>query len=281
MPLTYQISTALSLSALVFTTPVLADSWNGYIEGGLKQSHRSNTDTDIAEPGFHGGWVAGYAQTQTGNLRFAIDGRYEIIGDNGIDDTSDTGPVHAGGFALHLGREFGRTYVGALAGISLFDGYDSERAMSGEFLGIEAEHQLNGRTSLFGQFGYASLIGDETDNEFEGTFARIGVSRQFGDKVNAIFSLDHGYSSDCFVDCGDQPGEYFGVSVEGQYALRDNLLLTGGLRHLRIEDYDDEDTGEDLSVFVGLRLNFGGGSQSNLTTPVALSQAAGWMEPLD
>ncbi len=281
MQLTHKLSLTLSLSVFALASPAFAEGWNGYVEGGLTYSDRSNTDTDIEEPNFHGGWIGGYAQTQMGDLRFAIDGRYEVIGDNGIDDTYETGPVHAGGFALHLGREAGPTYLGVLAGISLFDGYDQDGAVSGEFLGIEAEHQLNARTSVFGQIGYASLIGYEGDNEFEGTFGRIGIFRQFGEKLNATFSLDHGYSSDCFVDCGDQPGEYFGVSVEGQYALRDNLMLTGELCHLRVEDYDDPDTGKDLSVFVGLRLNFGGGSQSNLKMPVALSQAGGWMEPLD
>ena len=278
------IATFASLSILTLAVPTFATAqgWETAIEGGLWATSRSSTDTTISDDPFYGAYIGGYARRDINQLRFTIDGRIEMMSDKGINDTYDTGPVHTGVLGLHLGREFGPTYVGAYAAFGKFDGYDESYPMDGYTIGIEAEHRINSRSSVFGQLGYLEAIGDPGDNEFKGPSARIGYRNQFSDRLGAMFTLDWGYSSDCFVDCGDQPGEYFGAGIEMDYALNDRLDLVGSIQHLRIEDYDDPDTGTDTSVYVGVRWNFGNpGRKNTLSTPITGFKAAGWMEPLD
>ncbi|WP_372841842.1 hypothetical protein [Phaeovulum sp.] len=280
--MTGKLFLAMMTSALI-ATGAQAQEWQSSAGGGLFVSQRSSTDTDIDGNPFVGTYLTGEIARDFGALRLSIDGRLEFMSDGGEDDVYVTGPLHAGVLGLHLGRDFGKFYGGAFLGAGLFDGYDSDSPMSGTIGGLEFAVAVNEMISVTGQLGYLNAIGDPTDNEFEGMIARVGVDAQVSDRTLLSFSAENGFSKDCFVDCGDQPGEYFGLTVGAEYALNDRVTLVGSLTSLRIEDYDDPDTGTDTSVFVGARIAFGAAAPSGprLHTPIMPLRAAGWMEPLD
>ncbi|MBN2905828.1 MAG: hypothetical protein JXJ18_03860 [Rhodobacteraceae bacterium] len=272
-----------SLAAgLAVATSAPAQTWSGSVEGGLYATDRTSTDTDIEGSPFAGAYIGGMAENHFGAYRFSIDGRVEYMSDQGKDDPYVTGPVHSGVLGLHFGREFGASYVGAYVATGIFDGYNSNSPMSGSMYGLEASHTITGDVNVFGQAGYMRAIGDANDNEYKGFVARLGMSAPLTDRLNAMVSLDGGRSDDCFVDCGNQPGRYIGLTIEADYALNDKYAVVGSISHMSVYDEDDDDTGTDTSLFLGVRMNFGAtGSSKALTTPISGFRAAGWMEPLD
>ncbi len=183
---------------------------------------------------------------------------------------------------MHFGKETGSLYVGAFAAAGWFDGYDSDEPMVGHLYGVEAGKTLSNNVFVYAQIGKGEAIGDPGDNEFIGLVGRIGGSYQINDKLRLGGSFETGRSNECFVDCGDQPGQYFGLTVDAQYAIVGQTSLVATLSGLRVEDYDDPDTGTDVSLFLGVRQSFGGSDPlSAMNTPMQMFRAAGYMETLD
>ncbi len=275
--------TATMLTALA-ALPATAQDWTTSLEAGLFSTARSSTQDGnniVADP-FAGSYIAGYASREFGALKFSVDARFEQIDDQGIDYVFESGPVHSGVLGLHLGKDMGPVFFGGFLGLGVFDGYDSEDPMTGYVGGIELAKEIGPNTTVYGQLGYGRVIGDPGDNEFVGYVLRVGLDTQVSDRLGLGLSYDNGRSNDCFVDC-DGPGAYFGLTAEFDYAISDRGSIVGSVSALRIEDYEDPDTGTDTSVFLGMRFALGGSADNRgrLTTPINLFRASGWQHSLD
>lgn len=278
-----KVSLFLSVSLCILGGSASAQDWAADLDFGALVSDRQSTDTDIVGSPFIGGYVGGYASGNIGMFSVAIDGRYELTGDEGLNDVYLTGPLHSGVLGLHFGANFGPVYAGVFAAKGFVDGYDSEKPMNGTVQGIELAYAVSPTINVMAQLGAAKAIGSDGDNEYDGYAAKIAVDAKISDTLGLSFALENGRSEDCFVDCGDQPGEYFGVSFGANYALNDKITLVGSINSLRIEDYDDPDTGKDLTLYLGARYTLGDvpTPTRRLTTPISVFKAAGWMSPLD
>ena len=279
-------SRIVALSAILAGTTLVtgasAQGWSGNIEGGLFGTDRTSTDTDIVGSPFWGLYVGGQAQTTYGLTMVSIDGRYEVMDDQGLNDAYESGPLHSGVLGLHVGREFGAYYLGMFAAAGFFDAYEKTGPETGGIVGLEASYALPSDTKLYAQLGAVEAIGDPGDNEYVGYAGRLGAMHDYSDAVSVGASVEFGKSDDCFVDCGDEPGEFTSITLEGAYAVSSNADAVGSIMYMDIYDEDDDDTGTDLSLFVGLRMNFGAtAADSALTTPMGAFRASGWMEPLD
>ena len=279
-------SRIIALSAILASTTLVgsagAQGWSGNIEGGFFGTDRTSTDTDIEGSPFSGLYLGGQAQMNYGSTMVSIDGRYEVIDDQGLNYTYESGPVHGGVLGLHVGQEFGAAFVGVFAAAGYFDAYEQDGPESGTILGLEASYALPSNTKLYAQIGAVEAIGDPNDNEYVGYAGRLGAMHDYSEAISVGASFEFGQSDDCFVDCGDQPGEFTSFTLDGAYAVSSNIDAVGSIMYMDVYDEDDDDTGTDLSVFIGLRMNLGGtASNSALTTPMGAFRAAGWMEPLD
>lgn len=90
-----------------------------------------------------------------------------------------------------------------------------------------------------------------------------------------------GERPDIFVDCGDVPGEYLTAGVTVDYRLSDTLAAYAKYEYINIYDFNDNDTGTESNIMLGVRMSFGAGNANLLATPMGAFKAAGWMEPLD
>ena len=260
---------------------VPAPSWSAGLEVSYGLTARTNTDTDIENSPFYGFSVGGYFSTKLGQMDLMIDGRFTQYNFNGEDDVYVTGPKGSGALGLHVGKDFGATYLGGFAAYGVFEGSDEQDYMGGFIVGAEVSRGLGNGTG-FAQIGYANLIGDPGDNEFIGVIGRIGYAFDLGDKFGIILDVEGGYSADCFVDCGDQPGMYAIAGVEVAYNFSDKLSAFAQYEYINIYDENDNDTGTENNIMLGVRMAFGADSNSNLlATPMGAFKAAGWMEPLD
>lgn len=271
-----------ALAATLALPQMASADWMTQFGVGVFGSDRVNTDTDIEGSPFVGGYLDAYGSTTFANgLRFAVDGRIEIINDQGRDDPYVTGPVHSGVFGVHLGRDFGPAYVGGFAAYGLFDGYDSDAPMSGWMAGIEAERAFSDTVTGYVQVAYIEAIGDPGDNEFIGYNANIGGKVALNDRLDLGLGLETAYSPECFEDCSGDWGRSFGAVINATYAVNDLVGVTAGIRHQAIVA-NTEDFGADTSVFLGVTLTPGRSKPtSSLRTPIGGFVAAGWMEPLD
>lgn len=277
-------------SAVVFAISVsAAQAWTTQLESGLSASNRTNTDTTITQNPRFGAYVAGNASKAVGDKTLTIDGRLEFGLGASPEENYETGPMHSGVLGLHYGKNIGKEYVGGFAVLGLFDGVDdagnsTKTPQFGGMAGVEVKRQLSASTSVLAQLGYASFVGDPTDSRFDGFVAHVELHRVVNDRLSLVFGADHGNSPESFVDLGDGPGEFFGLSATAEYKLNDRIILVGGVNSLRVEDYDDGDTGTDMSVYLGGRIALGGGAvpaTHRLSTPIQTFRAAGWMEALD
>ena len=277
------LHTARAAAALaILGTPLAAQTYSGSIEGGFASSDRFSTEDDIEVNPLRGGYIGGHGQVDINNFRLSINGRFEAFDDEGTDEPDETGPLHSGVLSLHAGYQFGSTYLGAFTTRGFFDGDVSENPVVGSLYGVEASVALNDVATAFVQIGQIEAIGDEDDNEFVGNTTRVGLNVAATDRVSAGFSAERGFSGDCFVDCGDEPGEFTSVTLDAAYALTDDIDLTGSVMVMDVVDFDDPDNARDTSIFLGARYNFGkSGGATALTAPMGGFRAAGWMEPLD
>lgn len=281
MMTTSKLSIALAAAISLAAPAAFAQAWEGSLETGLWATSRTSTDTEIDDDPFVGAYLGGYGSRDIGSLKFAIDGRVEFLDDKSVNDTYETGPVHAGVLGVHLGREVGSTYYGAFAGVGMFDGYESEDPMDGHILGVEVEHYLASGGSVYGQLGYAKAIGYNGDNEFKGYNLKVGYQNKITDRVSLGLSLETAYSPNCFEDCGsDQWGRYTAATIEGAYALNDRLDLVGAVSYASIHA-NDEDSAESANLYLGVRMPLGAKPKSALRTPMGAFNGAGWMQPLD
>lgn len=280
--MTRNLRNSVAILAMLLAAPVAAQDWVGNIEGGLFSTDRTSTDTAIVGSPFAGAYIAGQSQRNFGDYRLSFDGRFEMTDDEGLDDVYESGPLHSGVIGLHFGREFGAAYVGAFAAVGYFDGYDSDDPMTGSLAGLEASYTLPVGAMLYAQVGAMDAIGDPGDNEYVGYAARVGAKHQFNDRIIAGLSYEFGEAEDCFVDCGDQPGEFSLVTLDAAYAITDNMDLVARYAYLDVYDVNDDDTGTESNIYLGARWNFGPrAAQTALTTPMGGFQAASWMAPLD
>jgi len=258
-----------------------SQGWSTEVEGGIWSAARTSSDTDIEGSPFFGGYFAGYSSGTVGNFNVAIDGRFELLDDQGADDVYVTGPLHTGVLGVHVGRETGAGYFGGYAAAGWFDGYDSESPMSGYITGIEMTRNLANGGALYGQAGYAVAIGDPGDNEFMGPAAKFGIMTELGNGMGLDLSFEYAKSPDCFEDCGSgQWGRYIALNVEVTYGLNNQMDLVGDYSLQQITA-NDEDYGTSNNVYVGIRVPLGDKAKTGLRTPMGAFNAAGWMAPLD
>jgi hypothetical protein len=272
---------ALCLS--LFAAPALAQDWSISVEGGTFISSRDSTQEDIVANPLYGGYFGLAAARDFGALKVSIDGRAEFTGDQGQSDIDFTGPLHAGVLGLHLGTDVGNTYLGGFVATGFFDGYDHVRPMGGNMAGVTVAHAFSPKVDVTGQLGWAELLGDPGDNEYKGYVARIAVDAQLTDRLSGRIAVDAGRSEECFVDCSNEPGEFYGLSLALDYALNDRVTLLGGVDYLHVYDEDDNDTGTDTSLFLGARLALGAGGDTGrkITTPIQVYRVGGYMDSLD
>ncbi len=281
------MKTILLTMATLAGTVGAANAWTKSVESGLYSSTRSSTDDGIAKNPNNGLYVAGNMAGAMGSFKVALDGRVELgLGDR-PGDNHDTGPMQSGVFGLHLGQDRGENYIGGFAALGIYDGTtasDSESKIPqvGGVIGAEIVRPLTQTVTVTGQLGYAIAVSDD-DQAYRGYVAHLGFDAHVNDRLTAVIGFDTGRSNDSFVDTGGQPGAFFAVSLAGEYALNDRFTLIGSVNQLRIEDYDDPDTGKDLSVFLGARVALGDKSvpAHRLSTPMQVFRAAGWMQTLD
>ena len=264
-----------------------ANAWTKSVESGLYSSTRSNTDTDIAKNPNNGIYAAGKVAGDIGSFEMAFDGRVELgLGERSAGNYT-TGPMHSGAFSLHFGRDMGDSYVGGFAALGLYDGVAADgtytqKPQFGGIIGAEIVRPLTNAVTATGQLGYAVAETGKA-NAYRGYVAHLGFDAKVNDKLTAVIGFDSGRSNNSFVDTGGQPGEFFGVSLGGEYAFNDRLTLIGSVNQLRIKDYNDPDTGKDLSVFIGVRIALDDKSvhAHRLNNPMQVFRAAGWMQALD
>lgn len=219
-------------------------------------------------------------------------GDYSVFGDVsyfnrniGSEDFDDYAPGKAGALGIHAGRDFRGVYAGAFVGMNMFQGDDASSTngtVNGTLYGIEALYEM-GNVTTFGQLGYADMVGDGTDTAFTGTFARVGVAAEI-DRLTFIAEFEGGRSNDVFEDDGDW-GEYSSLGVTMEYDISDRVIGTFGYDMMRITA-NDEDHGTDEYISLGIRIPFGGNSESRaprnlLTTTYRPGLAAAWAENLD
>lgn len=271
-----------SLLATFAVAPLAAQDWTSSLETGLFSTSRTSTDSDIVDSPYVGAFLAGQAQRNFGSNRLSFDARFEAMDDKGIDDAYETGPLHSGIVGVHFGGNLPNAYVGVFGAVGYFDGAVSDAPMTGQLFGIEGSYDLSSGTQIYAQLGTMSAIGIPGDNEYEGYVARVGTKHDFSDRFSAGLNVEFGRSADCFVDCGDQPGEFKMATLDATYGLNDRVDIVGSVSYLDVYDEDDEDTGTETNIYLGARWNFGSHSESDaLSTPMGGFRAAGWMEPLD
>ncbi len=267
----------LPVSPVSIATPV---SWSAGLELGFGGSARTSTDTTIENSPFYGGSIGGYFSTELGQLNLTIDGHFTQYNMFGVTDAYVRGPKGSGAVGVHLGKDFGNTFIGGFAAYGVFDGYHALDYMGGGLAGVEASRRV-GPGTAFAQVGYTSLIGDPNDNELVGIISRVGYSFDIGERIGVLLEAEYGSSGDCFVDCGNQPGEYWSTGVTLDYQLSDRLSAYVQYQYLHIHDFDDPDTGVESNIMAGVSMSFGAGKDNLLSTPMGAYQAAGWMRPLD
>lgn len=203
----------------------------------------------------------------------------------------ETGPMHSGAFSSHFGREFGKTYVGGFSAVGIFDGLDANGdptlvPRSGTVIGVDVMRNLTDNVYVTGQLGYGNIVADPVDSLFRGYVASVAINANVNDKFRTTLSFDNGRSPKSFSDYDfsfDQPGAYWGAGLSAEYKAFNRLTVVGAVNSLRARDFDDDQTGTDLSLYLGGRITFGQkeANAQRLTTPIQVFRAAGWMEALD
>ena len=282
---TYKILTAASVMALFGAAASAEMPMNVYGDIGfaIGRDHVLSTDDDGEKYGVSSRSLQGYVGTDysgwRGTLDFAIMGR-----DDGGETYFDSfAPNKAAALGLHAGREIGeKAYVGIFVGKNWFQGDDAgtyNSYVNGTLYGLEAEAELVPGAAIYGQYGYADMVGDENDTAFKGHFGKVGMSMQ-RDRLLMRLEGEWGRSPNIFED-EDDWGEYTKIALGGEYELRPNLFATAQISHMEITA-NSEDDGEDNSIQLGLKMSFGKpGQVNNLRTPYTPGLAAAWAEVLD
>lgn len=203
--------------------------------------------------------------------------------DKGLD-FNDFAPGRFASLGLHLGRDFGPYYVGAFVGRNYFQGVDNEnngRSRHGDIFGIEAAYDVSETIVAYGHVGDAEMDVDGGDTAFDGMFWRLGAAVEVNDRMDASIEFEGGESDDIFEDPGDS-GDYFVVTLAGEYQLSERLIGTVSLSRMSIHA-NDEESGKDTQIMVGLRVPFGAAQRErgNLSTSYRPGLAAAWAEALD
>jgi hypothetical protein len=259
-----------------------AQSFEGDVSLSYGRAPFMSTDDDedrISEPGYK---VSGWAGATFGDWRVFADVNvfHRSIGDESF---SSYGPEGARSYGLHFGRGFGPAYVGAFLGRNQFQSDstpDGNGYKSGKIYGVEGQYDMGG-VSFFAQLGRAEMIGDLGDNEFTGTFQRIGASATV-DKLTITADLEQGGSPDVFEDCCGNWGHYRSLGVTFDYQVSERLIATVSYETMSIQA-NTEDNGYDEFFGVGVRVPLGAstGKRNNLTTSYSPGLAAAWASNLD
>jgi len=280
----------LTTAAVLFVTPTISfaddlygatSGWSGAVDGSLAISERTDTDGSHSLEGspFFGFSVGGYVTTQIpSGHTLTFDGRFTEYGFGSYDYLI---PKGSGALGVHLGTHVMRdTFVGGFAAVGVFDGHDHDY-MPGYIVGVEGTAPI-GTATGFGQLGYGHLIGEPGGNEFKGPIGRIGAGFDLSNSMSLVVDAEGGYSFDCFVDCGNEPGYYGSIGADLERQFADGFAAFVGVEFLAIHDEDDHDTGTEINAHIGISKSFGGARGQNLlATPMGAFKAAGWMHPLD
>jgi hypothetical protein len=202
--------------------------------------------------------------------------------DRGLD-FEDFAPGRIASIGLHFGRDFGPHYLGAFAGQNSFQGPTGsvDTDLDGDLFGIEAAYAVSDTIVAYGHIGHAKMVQFPGDVTFDGEFWRIGAKVAVNDRIDATLEFEGGESQDIFEDDGDS-GDYFVITMAGEYQLSERLIGTVSLSRMEIAA-NTEDFGKDTQVMVGLRVPFGAAAKErgNLSTSYRPGLAAAWAAALD
>jgi hypothetical protein len=230
-------------------------------------------------------------------LTFALDGRLSLTGNDWVAtldayamDREDGGldfeqfaPGRIASVGLHLGRDLGPHYLGVFVGQNYFEGRtgSADSSLDGNLFGIEAAYALSDTILAYGHVGQAKMVVEAGDVAFDGTFWRIGAEVAINERIDGRLEFEGGESPDIFEDGGDS-GDYFVVTLAGEYAFSERLIGTVSVSRMEITA-NSEDAGRDTQVMLGLRVPFGreGRDRGNLSTSYRPGLAAAWAAALD
>lgn len=271
----------LLVAGIASASAAQAQSWEGYLQGGLAMTDRISTTHDIFNSPYFGTFIGGYGAANVGAFRFAVDGQAEFVDTRGTSNVLLTGPLHSGVVGAHIGAQFGQAYVGAFAGGGWFDAAGSSKPKQGSIYGLEAEWYLPNGGSLYAQYGQARAIAVAGDNEFDGYDIKIGAMLPAGDRLTIDISAEDAFSANCFVECGVDEGRNVIFGLGATYRLTDRIDLVGNYAYSHITVNNKLDHATSSNVYVGVRIPLGARPTSALRTPVAAIQGAGWMQQLN
>jgi hypothetical protein len=149
---------------------------------------------------------------------------------------------------------------------------------------------------FFGQAGFGRTLAfppDQSSSDPEGfedgRFLRAGVTWFPVDSTAITFDFESAHSG-AFLDGGADEGDFWSVGLSGETRLPTELPLTATyfVRHDQFEINGGAIRATDLSVGVGIRMLFGGGTPNDawrngrqLSVPRLPARAVDWLETLD
>ena len=158
----------------------------------------------------------------------------------------------------------------------LFFGYGDTRPQDGDssdaydvwMIGFEGHHFLTEDLMVYAQLGYGfkGRDGDDDDEGFnEGLIGRVGAAYFMSERSTINFDLEMS-GVDNYID-SDDPGRFFGVTLNYQYQLSETLPLYFSCfgRYDHINSTDEGDHVDEWQVGIGIKYVFGAGSQRDAT----------------
>lgn len=251
----------LSLSAV----PAVADgTFAGYrgtgeVFLGLGRNYADDSDVEAQAPFLAGAQASAYLPLG-GKLSGTVDLFFEY-GSELLDD-DDNDAVHGGG-AIHLNyMQPGRYVLGGVAGV--FGGEVlSDDDQTYWLLAAEGKFLFE-RASLWAQVGYFNPIsechGCYQQWWYEVAYYRGGVNYFLEDDLKLAGDLAY---YDGWVEGQDSaPLQLWGIEVEGRFS--DQVSAFGRYQYARFINEDEDDPLSQHGIFVGLRVQWGGGDKDTL-----------------
>ncbi len=280
------VITALMMSMGLVSTASAQSAFSGSITASSMSSSVYSSDDSAVWKTFGGYTYEGFVQGELAGFDVMADfsGLQRNIG--GTNNWFREAPEKSSVLGLHIGRNFGSTYVGGFAAVGQqqrtrpFSEFGN--MIPGTVFGLEAAFNA-GPATLFGQIGNMDWSEDPTDptpdNSFIGQIYRAGASMDINDRLNVMFDIESGLSPNGFEDFGDW-GQYVVAGVEVSYAFTDSASVVVGYESGTFTA-NTEDYGREQNLTLGLRMSFGGAGTNVLKTPGQGFAAAGWAATTD
>jgi hypothetical protein len=264
--------------------------FGGYVDLEFGARYVKSTDDPSDNTHFTTSGTGAYNVPLSDNISAQVDFQAEYY----ADDADDEAASHALAFGGHLSWRdpnsglFG-VFVGGANGDSL-RGDETGGDDLGFFVGAEAQIYLDEFT-FYAQGGYADYTTDGGQNEGfqDGWFVR-GIGRYFLTD-DMMFEAEFAYGeSDNFIDNNGTNGKIWNWGAKGKWRIMDDMPLYGivNYRGGRYSAPSDSDRAVEHAVLAGVSFMMGATSLkendrygATLVSPMIVSRAAAWVEPLD